>query len=324
MTFGVKLSGALHYDDGEAATAAFAAMMAGREENWMLTEGAKLDGATIRFDFDNFLPVSRGSDWVDSTEFGIEKALVTAASGAVVYSDETGFTRTMPALGRAFWYDKWAQGKTAFHEGAANELLAAHVGELERTAGKLRILVPLAGKAADMWWLADRGHEVVGVEFVISAVDAFFAERDIDLWQHKQPLGPFDAFVAQGVTMLCEDFFKLTPDAIGTFDAIYDRAALVALEPSMRARYVEICRALCKPSARVLLVSLAYDQSATGGPPWSIDRAEVEALWPGAKLLEAHAVPAPPRFQEAGVATFAESAYVVGSGPGPAERIQRE
>jgi thiopurine S-methyltransferase len=311
MTFRVELRGELAFDDDDAAAAAFAAMTAGREDNEMLREAARLSGRTILFAFEGFLSVERGTDLIESTTAGLEKALVTARTGAVEYADESGERRTMPALGRGFWSERWRQGAIGFHEGAANDLLVASVAELERGRGKLRILVPLAGKADDMAWLADRGHEVVGVEFVIDAVEAFFAARGVDLGSIVTRLGSLDAFAHGGVTMLCQDFFRLTAEDIGNFDALYDRAALVAVEPAMRARYVEVCRALCKPDARALVIAMSYDQSKTGGPPWSCDRDQVLALFPNARALQTRSVPTSPRLTAAGVPALEETAYLV-------------
>lgn len=175
-------------------------------------------------------------------------------------------------MAQEFWTEKWAQNKTAFHEGKPNELLAAHVDVL---AGRTRVLVPLAGKSVDMLFLRDRGHEVVGVEYVQQAIDEFGA--------------------VPGVTMVCADYFTLRSEQVGTFDAIYDRAAMVAIDPADRGRYVATCRALLREGAPMLLVAFSYDQTRANGPPWSIDRAAVDALFAGWSITElaTHAVPAP-------------------------------
>src|SRR4051812_16271005 len=109
----------------------------------------------------------------------------------------------------SFWNGRWAQKQIGFHEGKPNELLVAHVARIESAGTKLRILVPLAGKAADLAWLAARGHEVVGVEFVRQAIEELFAETKD----------------ATGLTMICDDFFAVHSDTAGRFDVIYDRAA---------------------------------------------------------------------------------------------------
>jgi thiopurine S-methyltransferase len=311
MTFGVKLRGELHYTDAATATAAHAAMMEGRTGNWMLASGARLDGAVIRFSFDNALPVFQAPEWIDSTEFGIEKALVTASTGEVVYTDETGFTRSMKALSRPFWQDRWGKHQTGFHEGKPNDLLLAHFPRIERPG--MRILVPLAGKANDLIWLASRGHEVVGVEFVIQAIGEFFEAQEVDHWQHHQKLGPHDAFTVNGVTMICDDFFNVKPEVVGRFDAIYDRAALIALEPSTRTRYVETCLALLAEAAPTFLIGLSYDQEKTVGPPWSVDETCVRELFAGRsiELLQSRTTKATPRLAEAGLEALEETAYLI-------------
>ncbi len=212
-----------------------------------------------------------------------------------------------------FWSAKWSEGQIGFHEGVPNDLLVAHVGVLERERGPLRVLAPLAGKAEDLAWLAARGHEVVGVEFVAQAIEAFFAARRVEPRRHA--LGSFEAFTADRVTMVCADFFALTAEALGRFDAIYDRAGLVAVDPSLRTRYVEVCRSLCRGDARGLLVALAYDQSKAEGPPWSLDGAMVQSLWPGATPLQTRQVGTAPRLAEAGVPHFEETAYAIEVSP---------
>ncbi|MGB3620499.1 MAG: thiopurine S-methyltransferase, partial [Ketobacter sp.] len=67
---------------------------------------------------------------------------------------------------------------------------------------------------------------------------------------------------------------ELTGALLGPVDAIYDRAALVALPPAMRAQYsahlIEITS-----SAPQLLITFEYDQDAIDGPPFSLDTEEI-------------------------------------------------
>lgn len=208
----------------------------------------------------------------------------------------------------SFWQPKWQEGQIAFHEGAPNELLVKCASELgERT----RVLVPLAGKAVDLVWLASRGHEVVGVEFVPEAVQAFFEERRITPKVEKR--GPHQTFTAGAVTLVLADMFKVTPEALGTFDAVYDRAALVALVPNLRARYVETCARLLSPGGRTLLISFGYDQSKTSGPPYSVEESVVHALYAPrtVRRLETRQTSVSPRLAAAGVPFLEESAYLI-------------
>jgi thiopurine S-methyltransferase len=213
---------------------------------------------------------------------------------------------------RGFWQERWDRGEIGFHQGKPNDLLVAHVAALER-APRMRILVPLSGKAVDLCWLAARGHEVVGVEFVEKAIEEFFAEQGLD--GRRRAVGRHEAVTAEGVTLIRADFFDVRPEDVGRFDAVYDRAALIALDPKTRARYVEACRALLSEGGITFLISAAYDQSRRSGPPWSVDRREVEALFAPrrASVLESRTTQAPPSFAELGVPTFTETAYLVSS-----------
>ncbi len=141
-----------------------------------------------------------------------------------------------------FWQGRWREGRIAFHEGAPNEWLSAHVGTLGIAPEKRRVLVPLCGKTVDLAFLAAHGAEVVGVELVEDAARAFFEEAG--LRAARTASGPFVRYEAAGIEIVVGDFFALAPADVGTFDAFYDRAAIVALPPEMRVTYAHTLRAL--------------------------------------------------------------------------------
>ena len=74
-----------------------------------------------------------------------------------------------------FWHERWAKKEIGFHEGTINQYLYEHWPELAGN-GKEAVLVPLCGKAHDMWWLHDRGHPIIGVELSDIACKDFFEE----------------------------------------------------------------------------------------------------------------------------------------------------
>lgn len=193
----------------------------------------------------------------------------------------------------SYWQGRWDRGEIGFHEAGGNDLLVAHAHLLD---GRQRVLVPLCGKSVDMTFLAERGMSVVGIEAVRAACSAYFADAGVP--EHVEARGPFaihriDEARARGagaaasrVQIAEGDVFAAHPDHLGTFDAAYDRAALIALAPDTRARYVDVLRALLRPRARLLLVTVAYDQRLTPGPPWSIDDALVKTLFRDGFVVE--------------------------------------
>jgi thiopurine S-methyltransferase len=178
-----------------------------------------------------------------------------------------------------YWLERWHAGHIAgFHRADPNPRLVAHQ---PRAFGDcVRILVPLCGKSHDLEWLAVHGYEVVGIELSELAARDFFAERGLEPTQSE--LGPFVAYRHGAVTILVGDFFAADPDALGYFEGVYDRAAMIALPPELRERYVAHLPTLMTPKAKLLLVTLFYD--AEGGPPFSVSPEEVERSYPQGKL----------------------------------------
>lgn len=193
-----------------------------------------------------------------------------------------------------FWHERWTLNQIGFHEGRPNAHLERFWPELGLDPGA-RVLVPLCGKAHDLEWLAARGHPVTGVELSPLACAGFFAERG--LRPEVRPQGPYMAWSAGGVTILQGDFMKLE----GTWDACWDRAALIALPPELRPRYGQVLRSCLAPHAPVLLITFVYDQGKRDGPPFSVGDAEVQALYPGATMLHREGLHEDPRWKEVGL-----------------------
>ena len=65
---------------------------------------------------------------------------------------------------------------------------------------------------------------------------------------------------------------------MGHVDAIYDRAALIALPEDTRQEYMKHLCALTD-NVKQLLVSIEYDQALMDGPPFAIDANMVEEYY---------------------------------------------
>ncbi|MEM8589858.1 MAG: thiopurine S-methyltransferase [Pseudomonadota bacterium] len=178
-------------------------------------------------------------------------------------------------MDHAFWLQRWRENKIAFHEGAVNALLSRSFDRLALARGD-RVFVPLCGKTADLAWLAAQGCRVVGIELSRSAVEAVFA--DMGVAPEITEMGKLILFRAEGVEVFVGDIFDLSVEALGPVDAVYDRAALVALPEAMRVSYAVHLAAITN-TARQLLITFDYDQAHMDGPPFSVDGDEVAALY---------------------------------------------
>lgn len=179
-----------------------------------------------------------------------------------------------------FWRERWAQGQTGWHESAPNASLVAHAEMLELGPEK-RVLVPLSGKTTDLSFLEKSGAEVIGSELVEVAAQQFFDEHGL-VAVRSTPKEGLVSLRAGRIEILVGDFFALTASDVGPIDAIYDRAALVALPPDLRVRYAAQLGAL-SPHARMLTVTFVHDAPG-GGPPFSVDRDELARLYPTAEI----------------------------------------
>lgn len=166
-----------------------------------------------------------------------------------------------------FWRQRWHKNEIGFHERNGNPLLVKHVGVLDLKPDG-RVFVPLCGKTLDIGWLLLQGYRVCGVELVEHAVEQLFEELGVA--PQVQALGAFKHYSAEGVDIFVGDFFDLSADILGPVDAVFDRAALVALPDGMRERYAAHLAAITG-RARQMLLTFEYDQDLMDGPPFSVD-----------------------------------------------------
>ncbi|HEY6456613.1 MAG TPA: thiopurine S-methyltransferase [Steroidobacteraceae bacterium] len=183
----------------------------------------------------------------------------------------------------SFWHDRWQRNQIGFHEPKANPVLLAHVNTV-CLPGPSRIFVPLCGKTLDIGWLLARGHRVAGAELSEIAVQQLFA--DLGIAAHATSIGQLTRFSAPGIDIFQGDIFDLSRGELGAVDAIYDRAALIALPGQLRTRYARHLVQITN-GAPQLLICVTYEQRLIAGPPFSVDGAEVARLYQGAYDLEA-------------------------------------
>jgi thiopurine S-methyltransferase len=151
------------------------------------------------------------------------------------------------------WLQSWRDRRIDFHQHAVNPFLARFWPGLKLPPGS-RVFVPLCGKSLDMLWLARRGYDVIGVELSPVAVEAFFRENGLHPRRKKR--GAFTLWQCDNITILCGDYFALTPAVLGRIDTVYDRAALTALPEDVRVAYVAHLRALVGRDTRVFLLTV--------------------------------------------------------------------
>ena len=181
-----------------------------------------------------------------------------------------------------FWQTRWQEKRIGFNQPDVNPLLIKYVADLKLPTSS-RIFIPLCGKSIDMVWLAAQDYDVVGIELVESAVQEFFAENDISytITEHdKHPnIKCYQGEIAgRTIDLWVADIFTLSADDIGHVDAVYDRAALIAMPAELRTQYSQQVINLSQ-NAPQLLLTLNYDQNERAGPPFSISQEQVQQYY---------------------------------------------
>ena len=208
-----------------------------------------------------------------------------------------------------FWHKRWRLGQIGFHQAAADRHLRQYWPQLGLTDGS-RVLVPLCGKSLDLLWLRERSHAVLGVELSAVALESFCLEHGVPA--RRRSLGNFDVYEAPQLQLWRGDFFALAAQMLGTVDAVYDRAALIAWPPELRAAYVSHLTALTSRGTPTLLITVEFPDPIAG-PPFSVGSAEVERLYGGnheiQRLSTEDVLDQEPRLRARGITELHETCY---------------
>ncbi len=189
-----------------------------------------------------------------------------------------------------FWHQRWQQNDIGFHLEDVNPVLIAQNARLNLHAGDA-VFVPLCGRTHDIGWLLQQGYRVVAVELSRLAIDGLFAS--LKCTPEVTRVGDLQRHRAENLDVYEGDLFALSAAQLGSVQAIYDRAALVALPEEMRRDYAAHLNAITGCAAQ-LLISYTYDQATMPGPPFSVPEAEIRAHYSASHritLLESTPVP---------------------------------
>ena len=204
---------------------------------------------------------------------------------------------------QSFWANKWDIGQIGFHRDEVNDALLRFGPEVFG-AQTCRILVPLCGMSMDLDWLVRQGHEVVGVEFVREAVERLAHRLGEPKTVDKLANGMERWNWSPAFSVLLGDFFELSAAQERSFDAVWDRASIVAIDPQKRPKYVHEVKKAVKSGGQILMRTFEYDQSEMDGPPFSVAERQIrEALYADCEVYLLEDLRSDPegKFQERGL-----------------------
>ncbi len=174
-----------------------------------------------------------------------------------------------------FWHQRWQKKEIGWHNDEFHPALVALAHKIFPVNST--VFVPLCGKSKDMAWLAENGYQVIGSELSEIAVEEFF--KDVRLKPTVSESGSLTLFEAGPYKIYQGDFFDLRKEQLVACETWYDRAAVIALPESLRAKYVEKLSQLFSKGAQGLVISLSYQSQTRQGPPFSVNPEQINNLW---------------------------------------------
>jgi len=208
------------------------------------------------------------------------------------------------------WLDRWQENRIGFHESTVNRHLQRYLPQFELPQGAC-VFIPLCGKAHDIAWIAAQGYEVIGIELSQLAIEAFFAEQELDY--ERFDTDRFGIYKAGNISLLQGDFFDLSNGDLAACSLVYDRASLIAMEQPDRPRYYDHMLSIIPAVSNMLLITLAYDQAEMRGPPFAVPTDEVHQYYSdqfAINLLESNdIIDESPRWRKVGLTSLRESVF---------------
>ena len=214
---------------------------------------------------------------------------------------------------KKFWLDKWEANEIGFHLSDYHPLLQKYLPL--HYSNEKTVFVPLCGKSRDMAFFESKGVEVTGCELSAKAATDFFTELYPLAQQPVKAVkgARFSRYHKNNINILVGNLFVLESNDFTQIKFIYDRASIVALHEKLRRQYVSHLRQLF-PTAKMLLITLDYDQNIMSGPPFSVTQEEVNKLYSFAKIELLHRsdiIEKEPAFKNRGLTSFFETAYSI-------------
>lgn len=210
-----------------------------------------------------------------------------------------------------FWKNVWDEHQIGFHQSEINKNLKNFVKHILPKDD--RILVPLCGKSLDMIYLTQQGLSVDGVEIVESAIQEFFQENSIT--PHVTQLNEvFMHYQSDNISLYCGDFHQYQT-LEKKYQAVYDRASMIALPLQMRKSHAKTLSDIVYQKGKILLITLEYQQEKVQGPPFSVEKNEIHHLFEESFLIEELSYETTknigPKFINAGIQKVGQRVYLL-------------
>ncbi len=157
------------------------------------------------------------------------------------------------------WEQRYQDQKTGWDLGRSAPPFEALVRQ-ENAPKRGSMAVLGSGYGHDAILFAKNGFDVIGFDYAPSAI-----AKSNEL--------------AKGLNLqfIEKDIFELTTEFSGTFDYVLEHTCFCAIDPNLRAKYVEVVSTILKPKGE--LIALFWAHLRQGGPPFGSDVQDLKQLF---------------------------------------------
>jgi len=197
-----------------------------------------------------------------------------------------------------FWGARYQSKNIGWQLADVHPKLLEYLPMITKGQKPKKFFIPLSGKTIDIPYLISLGHQVFAIEFLPETIEEWNVEHSLGL-KHDKATSIFSTDDGQ-LTVFSGDFQNCPIENWGPFDVIWDRAAFIALDYSLRSQYAELLKRSVQADSQnehefqFLLQTVEYDKKLYGGPPQCVTDDDIKkyfSSWASVKLLEKKLMP---------------------------------
>ena len=198
---------------------------------------------------------------------------------------------------KKFWDEAWKKQDTPWFQPEQDRHFFNNYQKICKKfllSKKLDCFIPLCGTSLAINFLYSKGHNIWGVDL-----------SDLAL---KRLKNDYKELKGERVNLIEKDIFDFEPNQ--KFDLIYDRAALIALNPNKRKKYCNLLTSWLKTKGAIVIETINFQAKNYQGPPFPISSSETRKLFSKLKtknLVETKLYKISPRLADLGVKVIEQS-----------------
>jgi thiopurine S-methyltransferase len=164
---------------------------------------------------------------------------------------------TLQTAKKEEWIKEWEESlKPRWSMEGVNPYMQQFKNDLTKGKQCVKIFFPMCGDVADMSWMADMEHTIVGVEISPVAIEQFFNGNEIeyDVKPFELMKGTVYASKNGNIRIDCGYFFLFGSSVERDFDGIWDRGSFNTLcDMTLKKKYIQILTLVMKPNCKIVM-----------------------------------------------------------------------